>query len=162
MNCGFEDVLVLDEIWHQIVGSHLPSPKQLGNILETYSVTRNPDAEAICDLAMHNYIEMRSSVTNPTYLLRKKLEGFLYKIFPSSVIPLYTMVSFTRIPYSQALARYNSQTRWFESGLWTWRALQLVGAGIFSYWALGKVPGARKIVMRAVLKPVHWMCCRRQ
>jgi kynurenine 3-monooxygenase len=57
---------------------------------------------------------MRSSVTKWSYLLRKKVEGFLYKLIPQSVIPLYTMVSFTRIPYSQALARNRKQTEWFN------------------------------------------------
>ena len=75
MNCGFEDVLVLDEIFQKHLGrsssASPPSPAKLEMILKEYSHVRNPDAEAMCDLALHNYIEMRSSVTKPGYLLRK-------------------------------------------------------------------------------------------
>ena len=79
MNCGFEDVLVLEEIFQKHLGSSSrvqppPTSKQLEEILEEYSSFRNPDAEAMCDLALHNYIEMRSSVTKPGYLLRKKVK----------------------------------------------------------------------------------------
>lgn len=116
MNCGFEDVLVLDEIWTKIVGQGRinPNSQQLEQILNEYSEIRNPDAEAMCELALHNYIEMRSSVTNPKYLLRKKIEGFLHCLFPKSVIPLYTMVSFSRIRYSKAMEKFRVQSFWFE------------------------------------------------
>lgn len=146
MNCGFEDVLVLDEILQKHLGKvapasptteyislERPTPKVLEAVLEEYSKTRNPDAEAMCDLAMYNYIEMRSSVVDPGYLFRKKVEGFLHKLFPSVVIPLYTMVSFTRIPYSQAMARWKKQTTWFET-------LRLV-AGTLSFAAVWGVVG---------------------
>jgi kynurenine 3-monooxygenase len=73
MNCGFEDVLVLDEIWGRHVGKQgTPDAQQLESILKEYTDFRNPDAEAMCDLALHNYVEMRSSVVNPDYVLRKK------------------------------------------------------------------------------------------
>jgi kynurenine 3-monooxygenase len=75
MNCGFEDVLVLDEIFDKFLldSRTPPTVKQLTMILDEYSRFRNPDAEAMCDLALHNYIEMRSSITKPGYLLRKKV-----------------------------------------------------------------------------------------
>ena len=83
MNCGFQDVHILDEVFfffffffffsdfnifskkneknkNQILQKH---PKNTSLALQEYSKTRNPDAEAICDLAMDNYIEMRSTVT---------------------------------------------------------------------------------------------------
>ncbi|KAJ3001664.1 UNVERIFIED_CONTAM: hypothetical protein HDU68_006727 [Siphonaria sp. JEL0065] len=58
MNCGFEDCLVLDEILTKHIGprgsasSVKPTPEQIAKVLEEYSATRNPDAEAICDLAL--------------------------------------------------------------------------------------------------------------
>ncbi|KAJ3351658.1 hypothetical protein HDU91_006094 [Kappamyces sp. JEL0680] len=74
MNCGFEDVLILDEIWTKhSKGNSIPSASSVAAILDEYSAVRNPDAEAMCDLALHNYVEMRSSVVNPDYLLRKKV-----------------------------------------------------------------------------------------
>lgn len=118
MNCGFEDVLILDEIWRSVCSSeNLPTPIELGCILETFSKQRNPDAEAMCDLAMHNYVEMRSSVTDVMYLIRKRVEAFLHSVIPSLVTPLYTMVSFSRIPYAQALAKHDRQTVWFWRGV---------------------------------------------
>ena len=52
MNCGMEDCLVLNSMLEKHAG-------QLGPALEAYSQHRNPDAEAMCDLAMYNYVEVR-------------------------------------------------------------------------------------------------------
>jgi kynurenine 3-monooxygenase len=135
MNCGFEDVLVLDEVWTKLVGSKkFPDSETLEQILTTYSKTRNPDAEAMCDLALYNYIEMRSSVTKSAYLIRKKVEGFLHKLFPTLVIPLYTMVSFSRIPYAQAMERFNLQTKWFDGGMMVARVVKWGAIGGVLGW----------------------------
>jgi len=77
--------------------------------LEEYSLTRNRDAEAICDLAVYNYEEMRSSVSSPLFRLRHDLEYLLGKLFPRQFAPLYTMVAFTEIPYSEVKRRWKSQ-----------------------------------------------------
>lgn len=53
MNAGFQDVLVLDRILDETQGD-------LSKALATYTARRHPDAIAICDLAMYNYVEMRS------------------------------------------------------------------------------------------------------
>ncbi|KAJ3412145.1 hypothetical protein HDV05_001183 [Chytridiales sp. JEL 0842] len=141
MNCGFEDCLVLNQILDKHLGpkesvtSKHPKPAALEAALEEYTRTRNPDAEAICDLAMYNYVEMRSSVTKWSYLLRKKIESFLYKLIPKTVIPLYTMVSFTRIPYSQALERNKRQGAWFGF------AGRVLGWGTLGVLGLGAVVG---------------------
>jgi len=79
--------------------------------LDEYSVTRNPDAEAICDLAIYNYEEMRSSVASPIFRLRHQIEYFLGKLLPTQFKPLYTMVAFTEIPYSEVKRRWKSQAR---------------------------------------------------
>ncbi|KAI8616518.1 hypothetical protein BC830DRAFT_1167744 [Chytriomyces sp. MP71] len=120
MNCGFEDCLVLDEILTKYIGkpgtatSKRPSSELIGKALEEYSLKRNPDAEAMCDLAMYNYIEMRSSVTKLSYKLKKSFEGFLHRLFPEMIIPLYTMVSFSRIPYSKALSIHRERTKSYD------------------------------------------------
>ncbi len=64
-----------------------------------YSAHRNPDAEAICDLAMYNYVEMRDLVAKPTFLLRKKIDNLLHLLLPRLWVPLYTSVTFTRMRY---------------------------------------------------------------
>jgi kynurenine 3-monooxygenase len=127
MNCGFEDVIVLDEVWNNVMSGNKNAPDsiQMELILQDYTKLRTIDAESICNLALNNYsttlifilVEMRSSVTKTKYVFRKKIETFLNRLFPKYVIPLYTMVSFTRIRYSEALKRHNIQTYWFELGL---------------------------------------------
>ncbi|KAJ1665725.1 kynurenine 3-monooxygenase, mitochondrial precursor [Coemansia sp. RSA 1646] len=111
MNCGFEDVEALDRIMLDVLNRNstrdgqrdqtvLLTDSQMADVLEEYSASRTEDASAIVDLALENYVEMRAKVVDYTYLLRKHLEGFLHRIFPRNIIPLYTMVSFTSIPYA--------------------------------------------------------------
>ena len=67
MNCGMEDTLVLDHF----MSEKYPDDRLLA--FNEYSKHRNPDAEAMCDLAMYNYIEMRDLVNKTSFLLRKKV-----------------------------------------------------------------------------------------
>ena len=67
MNCGMEDTLVLDHF----MSEKYPDDRLLA--FTEYSKHRNPDAEAMCDLAMYNYIEMRDLVNKTSFLLRKKV-----------------------------------------------------------------------------------------
>lgn len=119
MNCGFEDVSVLSSILdkHTIPGTK-PTPEQLTAALSEYTATRHPAAHAMCDLALWNYEEMRASVTHASYKLRKVVEGALHWLMPSRIIPLYTMVSFSRIPYDEVVRRWRRQTRWLVRGCW--------------------------------------------
>ncbi|TPX60869.1 kynurenine 3-monooxygenase [Spizellomyces sp. 'palustris'] len=152
MNCGMEDCLVLESILTKHCGlpsSGLrPNPNALACALEEYTNTRNPDAEAMCDLAMYNYIEMRSSVTKAGYLFRKTVEGWLHRLMPTVVIPLYTMVSFTRIPYAEAMRRWERQSKWFDLARWIGEAVAIstvVGAGL--YWG-ARWRGVREVLWR--------------
>ncbi|KAI8048622.1 hypothetical protein BDF22DRAFT_658168 [Syncephalis plumigaleata] len=61
---------------------------------------------------MYNYEEMRAHVRSPLYLFRKTVESYLNRLVPSYVVPLYTMVSFTTIRYSEATRRSRRQGRW--------------------------------------------------
>jgi kynurenine 3-monooxygenase len=132
MNCGFEDLLVLEEMFDRCL-SERPSKDEILKILDDYTEQRAPDAHAMCDLAMHNYIEMRSSVIKTSYIIRNKIERFLHRFFPKSIIPLYTMVSFTRIRYSKALEQYKKQTNWFEWGSFTFKVAIFSTIGVFAY-----------------------------
>ena len=137
MNCGFEDVLVLCEQLDRFnIPSHPknPDPSCVETCLNEYTKVRNPDAEAMCDLAMYNYIEMRSSVVQSGYLFRKRIEGWLHRLFPSVVIPLYTMVSFSRIRYSEALSRWKRQSAWFDTTRYVLNGIgfvSILGIGLF-------------------------------
>ncbi|GAB1608562.1 kynurenine 3-monooxygenase-like [Argonauta hians] len=97
MNAGFEDCLVLNQILDECNNN-------FDDALPKYTEFRHIDAVSICDLAMHNYIEMRSLVNSKLFLLRKYLDGFLNRLFPQRWIPLYSMVSFSRIRYHECIA----------------------------------------------------------
>ncbi|RKP24767.1 hypothetical protein SYNPS1DRAFT_33143 [Syncephalis pseudoplumigaleata] len=105
MNAGMEDVMILQEMLLRYQNS-------LSDALDAYTALRHDDAVAICDLAMYNYVEMRAHVHSPVYRARKAIEGVLYRLMPSYVVPLYTMVSFTTIRYSEATRRSQRQGRW--------------------------------------------------
>merc|ERR1711973_610442 len=106
MNCGMEDCLVLEAALDKHNGNFEKS-------LEEYSKNRNPDAEAMCDLAMYNYIEMRDLVNKKSFLVRKKLDNFLHWLFPNNWVPLYTSVTFTRMRYHECV----SNRAWQDSAL---------------------------------------------
>ena len=90
MNCGFEDV--------QLFTKQLSSmgPDAIGK----YSAKRIPDVKAIDLLARQNYNEMRSQVLNPIFLYKSKALQLINKFLPDIIIPRYSMISFTSIPYS--------------------------------------------------------------
>ena len=67
MNCGMEDTLVLDHFMSEYPDDRLKA-------FTEYSKFRNPDAEAMCDLAMYNYIEMRDLTARLSFFLRKKVD----------------------------------------------------------------------------------------
>lgn len=97
MNSGFEDCTVLTEIHDQLKGDWT-------KLLPEFARVRKPDADAISDLALRNFIEMRDLVGDERFLLRKKIEKHIYSRHPDKWMPLYSMVTFSHIPYSQALA----------------------------------------------------------
>jgi kynurenine 3-monooxygenase len=96
MNCGFEDCRVLMECLDH-TNEHWPSALQL------YQKLRKPAGDAILELALDNFIEMRDKVADPRFLWRKKIESWLYATFPTKFIPLYTLVTFSSdVPYNEA------------------------------------------------------------
>ncbi|SMD32117.1 kynurenine 3-monooxygenase [Reichenbachiella faecimaris] len=102
MNAGFEDVSILNEL----LDEHGENWSELFKAFET---SRKPDADAIADLALKNFIEMRDLVGQDWFLKRKKIERALYETFPKDFIPQYSMVSFTHTPYSEAVRKGNQQ-----------------------------------------------------
>lgn len=97
MNCGFEDCVVLD----QLMEEHGDDWRKIFYFFERL---RKPDGDAIADLALANFIEMRDRVGHPEFLLQKKIEAWFSDKHPERWIPLYTMVTFSPdIRYSEAL-----------------------------------------------------------
>ncbi|KAJ1993775.1 kynurenine 3-monooxygenase, mitochondrial precursor [Coemansia spiralis] len=141
MNCGFEDVEFLDRIMLKVLGdgeqTAMLTDAQLLCALDEYSATRAPDASAIVNLALDNYVEMRSKVVGYAYIFRKHLEGLLHWLFPRHVIPLYTMVSFTSIPYATVVEKWNRQTIWLHRAISAIVAAVGIGAVITAVRLLG-------------------------
>ncbi|HET6996044.1 MAG TPA: hypothetical protein VFI06_13720, partial [Chitinophagaceae bacterium] len=65
---------------------------------------RKPDADAIADLAINNFTEMRDRTADPKFLLQKKIEAKLHEKYPDKWIPAYSQVTFNpQIRYTDAL-----------------------------------------------------------
>lgn len=104
LNCGFEDLLVFDDLMERY-------QNDFAKVLPEFSNVRSIDAHSINDLAMYNFVEMRSGVTSWTFLVRKKLDDYLFWLLPNVWVPLYTMVSFTRIRYHECTKRRQWQDK---------------------------------------------------
>lgn len=105
MNCGFEDCYVLDGLIEKL-GTNVWEL-----IFAKFQKMRKPNTDAISQLAMENFEEMRNEVADPKFLIRKKIEAKLHELFPKDWIPLYTMVTFSDIPYSEAYAQGKLQKK---------------------------------------------------
>ncbi len=97
MNAGFEDCFVFD----QLLDEHEGLTEEM---LLHYDTLRKPDADAIADLALYNFIEMRDKVADAKFVLQKKIEKKLNQLYPEKWVPLYSMVTFSDYRYSEALA----------------------------------------------------------
>jgi kynurenine 3-monooxygenase len=67
--------------------------------------------DTLAQLAIDNFLEMRDRVSSPAFLLKKRCDNLLHKLFPRWYLPLYTLVSFTRTPYAEARRRVHKQQR---------------------------------------------------
>lgn len=104
MNAGFEDCLVFSELMEQY-------NNDFEICIPEFSRLRVPDAHAISDLAMYNYKEMRAHVNSKWFLFRKYLDNILHTLMPSTFIPLYSMVTFSRIRYHEVILRWKWQNK---------------------------------------------------
>jgi len=98
MNCGFEDAVELAEL----LDTHRDD---LAWTFAEFERRRRPNAEAIAKMAIENYVEMRDSVADAGFLLRRELGRVLAQHHPDRFVPRYSMVTFSRMPYAQAFAR---------------------------------------------------------
>jgi kynurenine 3-monooxygenase len=110
MNAAFEDCVVLDECL-----AEFPGDRQ--RAFAEYFQRRKVNADALADLALKNFIEMRDKTASKTFRAKKKLDHFLEATLPGIYLPLYTMVTFTRIPYAEAGRRARLQDRIVYAGL---------------------------------------------
>lgn len=103
MNCGFEDCVVLNSL----IDKH---KEDWNKIFPEYEALRKPDGDAIADLAIANFVEMRDRTADPKFLLQKKIEAKFSAKYPDKWIPLYSMVTYSpQIRYSTALKEGQKQ-----------------------------------------------------
>lgn len=107
MNAGFEDARIFAELLEQTQGDWVDA-------LEEFEKARMKNAAAISELALNNFIEMRDSVADPNFLLRKKIEAHMHAHFPDRWMPLYSMVTFSHIPYAEALRIGREQDKFMK------------------------------------------------
>jgi kynurenine 3-monooxygenase len=98
MNAAMESVRVLDH--------HMrTTPDDLAGAFRRYEAERKPDTDAIAQMALGNYLEMRASVVDPDYLTKRSLALELERRHPEHLSPRYNMVMFSTMPYAEARAR---------------------------------------------------------
>ncbi len=98
MNSGFEDCTVLSRLMDEY-------GDDWDGLFKAYEIERKPDGDAIADLAMRNFVEMRDLTGDEDFLLQKKIEAKFSKKYPNKWTPLYSLVTFSaEVRYSEAIA----------------------------------------------------------
>ncbi len=104
MNLAFEDCVLLDQTLNE-------QDLSWGDVFARFEAGQLANANAIADMALENYIEMRDTVRNPKYILQKQLAFELERRLPKRFIPRYSMVMFhAEIPYVTAQQRGTIQS----------------------------------------------------
>lgn len=109
MNAAFEDCFLIDRILERFA-------PDWGAVGRVFSQTRKQDADAIADLAVYNFLEMRSKVADPFFLMKSTVDRKLNELFPETWQPLYSMVTFSNMPYSEARQQAKRQERIMKYG----------------------------------------------
>ena len=110
MNLAMESVRALDR--------HLRDrPHDLAAAFAAFEAERKPDADAIADMAIDNYLEMRSGVVDPDYLAKRSLALELERRHPDHLSPRYNMVMFSTMPYAEAQSRAERQAEIIAASL---------------------------------------------
>lgn len=102
MNAGFEDITVLAEMMEKY-------ENDWETIFQEYQKSRKPNADAIAELSYRNFMEMSSKTADAKFHLQKKIEKWFAEKHPEKWKPLYSRVTFSHQPYSEALAEGDKQ-----------------------------------------------------
>ena len=102
MNAAFEDCRILAEMIEAAGGD-------IESVMDPFWQSRVQHANAIADMAIANFVEMREMVADASFLYHKKVEQAVHaelgEKMPERATPLYNLVSFTNVPYADALKR---------------------------------------------------------
>jgi kynurenine 3-monooxygenase len=110
MVSGFEDCRVLADMMDELGDDS----DDYGSLFDRFAAERKPNGDAIADLALGNFIEMRDRVADPMFLLRKKIEAKISDMYGDAYLPLYSMVSFSHIPYAEAIRKGREHDAFME------------------------------------------------
>ena len=102
MNAGFEDCTIVSRLMEKY-------GEDWDTILREYDMARKPNGDAVAQLALLNFVEMRDKVADPAFLERKKIEKELGLRFPKQFVSVYEMVSFSHTPYNTAIKCIQAQ-----------------------------------------------------
>ena len=127
MNAAFEDCVVLDECLQNF-------PENRDRTFVEYFRRRKENVDALADLAIGNFIEMRDKTASKTFRAKKKLDHALEAALPGTYLPLYTMVTFTRMPYAKAAKRARIQ----DALVYTSLFLIAVSLGAVMLWLVAR------------------------
>jgi kynurenine 3-monooxygenase len=103
-NAAFEDCIVLDECLRRHADDREAA-------FASFESLRRENTDALADLSIDNFEEMKHHTGSRLFLIRKSLEKGLHRLFPAWFVPLYMMISFTLTPYAEARRRARRQAR---------------------------------------------------
>jgi len=120
-NASFEDC-------ESLVDALVTHPNDQRVALDRYQAARIKNANAIADMALTNFVEMRDKTASRLFRAKKTAEHALHGALGNRYLPLYDMVSFTTIPYAEARERSQRQQRAVIAALFAGVAAVTVGA----------------------------------
>ncbi|MFD9127295.1 FAD-dependent oxidoreductase [Kitasatospora sp. NPDC059571] len=126
-NCGFEDVVELDRCLAATGGDWAPA-------LARYQRRRKANADAIAEMALENFVEMRDKVASPLFRTVKSVEHALERALPGRYVSRYELVSFSTVPYAEVQHRVRRQQRLLAAGA----AVVLAGAAAAAVRLIGR------------------------
>jgi kynurenine 3-monooxygenase len=118
-NAALEDVTIFVDLLAANDG-------EWGRTMVSFYERRKPDADALADLALDNFVEMRDRVASPMFRLRARAEQRAHRWAPRWITPLYEMVTFSRLPYVEAVHRAKRQARLIDGLLLTLAAVLVI------------------------------------
>lgn len=127
-NCAFEDVVELDRILDE-------TGDDWDRALPAFEARRREHTEAIAQMALENFVEMRDKVASPVFQARKKVEHALERALPGRYVSRYELVSFSTTPYAQVQRRVRNQQRLLAAA---------AGAVVLAVGAIGAALAFRK------------------
>lgn len=98
MNCGFEDCSILMELIEK-------KPENWTEIFSVFELSRKPNTDAIAQMALDNFLEMRDLVTDEHFLKLKKMEANIITNYPQKWQSQYEMVTFSNLAYCESLEK---------------------------------------------------------